>query len=143
MKFALTAAMVLATVATPALAEDWHTYSRTTARAYLADVGSITVVENVTTIRSASVPMALPAGDLSHSETVYQFDCAASKWRTAGASDYEADGTHEDYPEEGAEWEALRPNTIPDFIKQIACDGARSTGATFPSIQAFIAAGRP
>jgi len=143
MRIALTVALALATAATPALAENWHTYSRTAARAYLADVDSITVVEAVTTIRSASVPMASPAGDLSHAETIYQFDCANSKWRTAGAADYEADGTHEDYPEENAEWEALRPNTVPDFIKQIACDGSRSTGATFPSIQAFIEAGRP
>jgi hypothetical protein len=143
MKIALTAALVLSTVATPALAEDWHTYSRTAARAYLADVDSIVTVENVTTVRSASVPMTSPAGDLSHSETTYQFDCAASKWRTAGASEYEPDGTHEDYPEEGAEWETLRPNTIPDFMKQIACDGSRSAGTTFPSIRAFIEAGRP
>jgi len=143
MKFALTAAAVLAMVATPVLAETWHTYSRTSARAYLADVDSIVTVDGVTTIRSASVPMTSPAGDLSHSETTYQFECATSKWRTAGASEYEPDGTHEDYPEEGAEWEVLRPNTVPDFIKQIACDGSRSVGTTFPSIQAFIAAGRP
>ena len=142
MKFALTAAVVLATVATPVLAEEWHIYSRTAARAYMADVGSIATVDGVTTIRSASVPLTTPAGDVSHSEETYQFQCAASKWRTAGASEFEADGTREDYPEEGAAWESMRPNTVPDFIKQVACDNSRSS-ATYPTIRAFIEAGRP
>lgn len=143
MKFTLITAVVLATAATPVLAEDWHTYSRTAARAYLADVGSIATADGVTTIRSASVPMTSPAGDLSHSEATYQFECSAGKWRMTMSSDYEADGTHEDYPEEGAEWETIRANTIPEFVKQMACDNSRSSGATFPSIQAFIEAGRP
>jgi len=143
MKFMLIAAVALATTATPVLAETWHPYSRTTARAYLTDVDSIVVADGITTIRTASVPMTSPPGDLSHSQETYQFDCAGGKWRTAGATEYEADGTHEDYPEEGAAWEALRPNTNPDFLKQIACDGSRSSGATFPTIRAFIEAGRP
>jgi hypothetical protein len=143
MKYALIAAVALATMATPVLAENWHTYSGTDARAYLADVDSLVTVGGITTIRTASVPRTAPAGDLSHSEMIYQFDCPARKWRTAGASEYEPDGTHEDYPEDGAAWEALRPNTMPDFIKQIACDGSRSRSATFPSIRAFIEAGRP
>lgn len=143
MKLALMAAVALATTATPVLAETWHTYSRTAARAYLADVDSIATVDGVTTIRSASVPMTSPAGDISHSETTYQFECATGKWRTAGASEYEPDGTHEDYPEEGAEWETMRANTVPEFVKQIACDGSRSRSATFPTIRAFIEAGRP
>jgi hypothetical protein len=143
MKFALIAALALATTATPVLAENWNSYSRTPARAYLVDVDSIVVADGITTVRSASVPMTTPAGDLSHSEETYQFDCAGGKWRTAGSTEHEADGTHTDYPEEGAAWEALRPNTNPDFLKQIACDGARSTATPFPSVRAFIEAGRP
>lgn len=146
MKFTLILAAVLATTAaTPALADqDWHAYSRTTLRAYLADVGSITISEGLTSIRAASVPMTSPAGDLSHSEETYQFDCSRSKWRTAGASDYAADGSEDgNYPEDGAAWEDLHSNTVPDFLKQIACDGSRSSGTTFPSIRAFIEAGRP
>lgn len=144
MKFTLIAAAVLATAATPALAEDWHAYSRTAARAYLADVASITTVEGVTSIRAASVPMGTPAGDLSHSEETYQFECPAGKWRTAGSADYAADGSEDGaYPEEGAAWENLTSNTVPDFLKQIACDGSRSTGTTWPSIRAFVEAGRP
>ncbi len=102
MKFMLIAAVAMATVATPVLAENWHPYSRTAARAYLSDVDSIVVAEGITTIRAASVPMTSPPGDLTHSEETYQFDCAGGKWRTAGSSEYEADGTHEEYPEEAA-----------------------------------------
>ena len=135
----------LAAVATPAMAEEWNTYSRTAMRAYLADVASITPVsEGIVSIRAASVPLATPAGDLSHGEELYQFDCAGRRWRTAGAKDYAADGSADgDYPEENAAWEPLRPNTVPDFLKQIACDGLRSSAATFPSIRAFVEAGRP
>ncbi|WP_439470713.1 surface-adhesin E family protein [Brevundimonas sp.] len=143
MKIALTAAAALILGATPALAEDWHAYSRTATRAYLADVASIATVDGVTTIQSASVPMTGAASETGHTQTIYQFQCDAGKWRTAGESEYAADGTHEDYPEEGAAWETLRPNTIPDFIKQIACDGSRSSTATFPTIRAFLDAGRP
>lgn len=143
MKIAMTIAGAVALAATPALAETWHTYSRTPTRAYLADVDSISTVDGVTSIQSASVRMSAPAGDTSHSRTVYQFQCETGKWRTAGESEYASDGTHEDYPEDGAAWETLRPDTIPDFVKQVACDGSRSTGATFPTIAAFIEAGRP
>jgi len=143
MRIMLIAAAALATTATPVLAENWQPYSRTAARAYLTDVDSVVVADGITTIRTASVPMTAPPGDLTHTEETYQFDCAAGKWRTAGSSEFEADGTHEDYPEEGAAWEPLRPNTNPDFLKQIACDGSRSSSGSFPSIRAFIEAGRP
>lgn len=145
MKFTLIAAAVLATAATPVLAEDWHAYSRTGLRAYLADVDSINAAGgSAVSIRAASVPLSSPAGDFSHGQETYQFDCAAGTWRTAGATDYAADGSEDGvYPEENASWEPLRPNTVPAYLKQIACDGSRSEGATFPTIRAFIEAGRP
>lgn len=145
MKFALTVAALLATAATPVLAEEWHAYSRTGTRAYLADVQSIAAAGgSVVSITAASVPLASPPGDLTHGEETYQFDCASGKWRTAGARDYAADGSLDgDYPEADAAWEDLRPNTVPDYLKQIACDGSRSEGATYPSIRAFVEAGRP
>ncbi|RZJ29678.1 MAG: hypothetical protein EON85_06445 [Brevundimonas sp.] len=144
MKYALTAAAVLVMTATPALAEDWHAYSRTGTRAYLADVDSITAAGgSAVSIRSASVPLDLPNTDFSHGEEIYQFDCAAGKWRTAGAKDFAADGSEDGaYPEENASWEPVRPNTVPDYLKQIACDGSRSDNQTFPSIRAFVEAGR-
>lgn len=145
MKFVLAATAALTMVATPALAEDWHAFSRTPNRAYLADVDSITSVPGgITSIRIASAPLNLPNTDLSHSEEIYQFDCGAGKWRTAGAKDFAADGSEDgDYPEENAAWEPVRPNTAPEFLKQIVCDGARSQGTTYPSIRAFVEAGRP
>ncbi|WP_420470359.1 surface-adhesin E family protein [Brevundimonas sp. FT23042] len=145
MKFAVLTTAALVVLATPVLAEDWHAYSRTGTRAYLADVDSIATVEGgFVAIRAASVPLAVAADDLTHGEEIYQFDCAGRKWRTAGATDFAADGSQDgDYPEEGAAWEPLRPDTVPDFLKQIACDGSRSAGTTYPSIRAFAEAGRP
>lgn len=144
MRSVLMGVVAAAVLATPVIAETWNPYSRTAARAYLADSDSITTVDGVTSIRAASTPMNAAAGDMSHTRETYEFRCSADKWRTAGATDYEPDGSEgESYPEEGAEWENIRPNTIPAFLKQIACDGARAEGATWPTVQAFIEAGRP
>jgi hypothetical protein len=144
MRSMLIGVVALAVTATPVLAESWNSYSRTDTRAYLADADSIATVDGVTSIRAASAPMSAAAGDLSHTRETYQFQCAAEKWRTAGMTEYEPDGSAgETYPEEGAEWESIRPNTVPALLKQIACDGARAQGQTWPTVQAFIAAGRP
>ncbi|MDQ8027885.1 MAG: hypothetical protein REJ23_04095 [Brevundimonas sp.] len=144
MKFLLLTATALMVVTTPAAAENWNPFSRSTARVYLADVDSISTSGAITTIRLASTPTGTPAGDLSHTQETYEFDCAGRKWRTAGSTEYNAAGAEDGaYPEEDGAWEPLRPSTLPDFLKQIACDGSRSTGATYPSIRAFIEAGRP
>jgi hypothetical protein len=144
MRSIVTGVVAAALLATPVLAETWNPYSRTAARAYLADSDSIAVVDGVTSIRAASAPMNAAPGDLSHTRETYQFQCEAGTWRTAGLTEYEADGSEgETYPEEGAPWEPVRRNTVPDFLKSIACDGARAEGATWPSIRAFIEAGRP
>lgn len=142
--FSLTALAALTGLAGPAFAENWNPYSRTEVRAYLADTDSIATADGITSIRAATTSMNSPAGDLSHTRETYQFQCSAGKWRTAGSTEYEPDGSEgETYPEDGAEWESIRPNTVPEFLKQIACDGARAQGQTWPTIQAFIAAGRP
>ena len=144
MRTFLIGVIAVAAMATPAVAETWNPYSRTAVRAYLADVDSIVAVDGVTSIRAASTAMTAAAGDLGHTRETYQFRCEAAKWRTAGATDYEADGSEgETYPEEDAPWEDIRQNTLPDYLKQIACDGSRAQGATWPSVTAFIQAGRP
>ena len=144
MKMLCWGVLAVAMAATPAAAENWNPFSRTPSRAYLADVDSITTAEGITSIQSASTPMVADAGDLSHSRETYQFQCAEKKWRTAGAAEHGPDGAQLDvYPEEGAAWEEIRRGTLPDYLMQIACDGARASGQTWPTINAFIEAGRP
>ncbi len=128
----------------PAAAETWQAFSRSAQNAFMADADSIVTADGVTSIKVATVPRAGEAGDLSHSVETYEFRCDASQWRTAGVVEYGADGTEAGrYPEEGSPWEPMRRDTMPHYLKEIACDGARAVPPHWPSIRAFIEAGRP
>ena len=131
-------------VATPVLAESWNAYSRTDSTLYMADVDSITQADGVTSMTSATVPKTGAAGDYSHTVETYQFQCAAKKWRTAGLVEYGPDGTETgNYPEVDAAWEPLRPNTNPEQLLGMACEGTRAAPPVWPSVKAYVDAGRP
>ena len=144
MKFAILLGIAALVSGGPAAAETWQAYSRSQNNAFMADAASITPVVGVTAIHVATVPRAGEGGDLSHSVETYQFQCAAGRWRTAGVVEYGPDGAETGrYPEEDAEWEPVRRDTMPNYLKEIACDGARAVPPRWPSIRAFVEAGRP
>jgi len=144
MKIAICMGAVALVLGGPVAAETWQAYSRSVANAFMADADSIVSEGGITSIKVATVPRAGEAGDLSHSVETYQFQCEASRWRTAGVVEYGPDGSEAgQYPEEDAEWEPVRRDTMPNYLKEIACDGARAVPPHWPSIQAFITAGRP
>ena len=144
MKYQALGLIVLAAIATPAAAESWHSFSRSQLNVFMADVDSIAANGEITTVRVATTPLTGDAGDYSHTVETYEIQCASGRWRTAGVVEYGPDGAEVDrYPEEGAAWETLLPNTSPDFLKQIACDGSRAQPPIWPTIKAFVDAGRP
>ena len=144
MKIAVCLGVIALALGAPAAAETWQAYSRSASNAFMADADSIVSDAGITSIKVATVPRAGEAGDLSHSVETYQFRCDAEQWRTAGVVEYGPDGSEAgQYPEEDAAWEPVRPNTMPNYLKEIACDGARAVPPHWPSIQAFIEAGRP
>lgn len=144
MKHALMWSLTAAMAAGSAAAEDWNSYSRSANNVFMADVHSIAVVGDVTRIQVAMVPLRGEPGDYSHSIESYEFECGRNRWRSVGVVEHGPDGAElEQYPEDGAEWESVRSNTMPDYLKQIACDGSRAEPPTWPSIRAFIDAGRP
>lgn len=131
-------------VATPVLAESWNAYSRTDGKLYMADTDSVVQADGITSMKSATVPKVGDAGDYSHTVETYEFQCAAKKWRTAGLVEYGPDGAEiGNYPEADAAWESLRPNTNPEQLMNIACDGARAAPPLWPSVKAYVDAGRP
>jgi len=136
--------IVLALGAAPVAAESWHPYSRSQNNVFMADVDSIAVNGNVTSVRVALAPRAGAPGDYSHSVETYEFQCGSrSKWRTAGIVEYGPDGAEADhYPEEDSPWEDVRPNTSPEYLEQIACKGSRAQPPIWPTIKAFVDAGR-
>lgn len=144
MKHLASGLVILALGAAPAAAEVWHPYSRTPNNVLMADVDSITVNGEITSVRVATAPRAGDAGDYSHTVETFEFQCGAqSKWRTAGVVEYGPDGAEVDrYPEEGAAWEDVRPNTSPDYLEQVVCDGSRAQPPVWPTIKDFVDAGR-
>jgi hypothetical protein len=144
MKIAALIGVVAFALGGPAAAETWQAYSRSVTNAFMADADSIVAEGGVTSIKVATVPRAGESGDLSHSVEIYQFRCDANQWRTAGVVEYGPDGSEMgQYPEEDAAWEPVRRETMPNYLKEIACDGARAVPPHWPSIRAFIEAGRP
>ncbi len=126
-----------------AAAETWQAFSRSVNNAFMADVDGIATEGGITSIKVATVPRTGEAGDVSHSIETYQFRCDANQWRTAGVVEYGPDGLEVgQYPEEDAPWEPVRRDTMPSYLKDMACDGARTVPPHWPSIQAFIDAGR-
>ena len=144
MKHFLGGLIVLGLCAAPVAAETWHLYSRSTGTVFMADVDSIVVNGEVTTVLVATVARTGDAGDYSHTIETFEFQCGANrKWRTAGMVEYGPEGEEMGrYPEEGSEWESIRPNTSPDYLEQIVCDGSRAQPPIWPTVRAFVDAGR-
>lgn len=140
---AISLAVLAAAAATPAAAENWHPFSRSQNNVFMADVDSIVANGDITTVHVATAPRTGTPGDYSHSVETYEIQCATGKWRTAGVIEYGPDGAEADrYPEEGAAWEDVRPNTSPQFLNDIVCKGTRAQPPTWPNIKAFVDAGR-
>ena len=144
MKIAVLTGIVVVALAGPVAAENWQPFSRSQTSAFMTDVDAIVTEGEVTSIPVATVARTGEAGDLSHTVETYQFQCGANRWRTAGMVEYGPDGVEMGrYPEDDAEWEGVRQNTMPGYLKEIACDGARAVPPHWPTIRAFIDAGRP
>ena len=135
-------ALAIWSVAGAAAADSWQVYSRSNANVFAVNIDGMVVADGVSSVRVATVPRAGDAGDYSHSVETYEFRCADQKWRTAGVIEYGPDGAELDaIPEDGASWENTRPNTAPEFLKTIVCDGNRIS-TSFPNIKTFIDGGR-
>lgn len=126
----------------PAAAEDWHVVSRSSQTVYMVDVNGITRQGDVTSARLARVPTTGETGDLTHSVGQIEFRCQASQSRPGEETLYGADGSIEDRIDDGYDFDRITANTLDAYVQTIVCDGDRSV-ATYPSIRAFIEAGRP
>jgi hypothetical protein len=129
-------------LATPAAAETWHAFSRSANAAYMADVDAIVADGDITRINLAIVPLRGEASDLSHTVDTYEFRCGANQWRSPVSVEYGPDGAEAgQYPDDSG-WLSARDGTVPGILKEIACDGVRANPPFWPTIRAFIEAGR-
>lgn len=128
--------------APPAAGPEWHVFSRSSDRAYLVDLGTVAEAGGARTVQVARVSRKNPAGDHSHSVEGYSLRCSANQVRLGETIEYGTTGGEADRFDDGADWEDIRPGSVDEYVKMQVCDGQRSSPPTYPSIQAFIDAGR-
>lgn len=123
--------------------QEWQTISRNDERVYLVDVGNMSQIDDVTVIMVARVSRK-PASATNYSYTAdeYSYRCRTNEVRPGASIEYGEDGTETNRFEDGGEWESVRPDTLDAFVKQVACDGDRANPPFWPSIRAFMEAGR-
>ena len=133
---------ILGLAASPALAENWNVVSRSSATAFMVDVDSIAQAGGVTSARLARVPAKGGPTDLSHSIGTISFRCAANQSKAGEEVYYGPDGAEQERIDDGYDFEPIVRNSLDSYVKEIVCEDKRGTAA-FPTIRAFIEAGRP
>jgi hypothetical protein len=122
---------------------EWWAFSRATNRHYLIDVHSIARTGDELTVEIARVSTESSAGDYSHTVDQFGIRCAARQSHVVLSSEASADGALEEGYATDEPWEAITDRSIDDNIRQIACDDLRPQGQSYPSVKAYIDAGRP
>lgn len=122
--------------------EDWNPFSRSAVKVYMTDVNGFKTAGDVTSARIARVPLGGQPADYSYATDDIEFRCAAKQSRTIASTEYGPDGVQTDRFEEPEEWAAYTPETRDGYLSLIVCNGDRANPPTWPSIKAFIDAGR-
>lgn len=138
----ITIAAVLGLAASPAAAENWHVISRSSATVFMLDVDSITEAGDAKTALLARVPASGPAEDLSYSAGEITIRCTANQSKPGVEVLYGPDGAEQERIDDGYDFDAIARNSLDSYVKDMLCGGQRSA-TTYPSIRAFIEAGRP
>lgn len=124
--------------------EDWNAISRSTTRAYLVDVNGIKTAGGVSTVTLARVPLApTTPTDLSYVAVEMEYRCASKESRSVAEIDHDASGAAQDRIANDEAFEAYNADSLFGFIGAVVCEDARAAPPTFPSIAAYVAAGRP
>jgi len=136
---ALAAGALISSLADKAAAEEWNAFSSSARVAYLADLSSISVLGDDTSINVARVALPATPGDYSHKVNEYAIRCATNQSRIVVYIEYGPDGAELDrYPETDVVWDTPAPNSLGALIKSIACDSVRAQGENAASIKAYI-----
>lgn len=132
----------LAAAATPAAAENWRRFSTSDRIVYLVDLDTLAAVDGVSAVHFARVPTEGAADNQEHEREEVAVRCSDGYSRTTLNLTFGPDGAETDRYAEQTEWEATPGGGIYGLIKSFACDDMRPQGSDWPSVAAFIAAGR-
>ena len=108
----------------------------------MLDVDSITEADGARTALLARVPASGATADLSYSAGQISIRCSAGQSKPGVEILYGPDGAEQERIDDGYDFDAIAKNSLDSSIKDMLCDGQRST-SIYPSIRAFIEAGRP
>jgi hypothetical protein len=122
--------------------QDWHPFSRSSLRIYMADVKGISTVGDVTRVSVAKPALQGEAGDYSYAEEVVEFRCAIKQSRSTTETEYGPDGALVDQYEDPSPWEGYSEASRDAFLASVVCDGERAPPPTWSSIRAWVDAGR-
>lgn len=124
-------------------APSWGAFARDSQRIYLIDTANM--VRDGDTVRAtiARVRRNAEAGDYSHVVDVFEIQCDGRQSRMMSSMDVEADGETGDAYEEAEPWSAIRAGAFDAQIHEMTCGDVVPAGASYPTIKAFIDAGRP
>lgn len=127
---------------TPALTEDWNPFSRSGVKVYMANVNGFVTTGDVVSVTVAKVPLDGGPGDYSYAADQIEMRCAAKQSRLVYSIEYGPNGAQTDRFDDPEEWAPFAPETRDAYLAQLVCDGDRASPPTWPSIKAFIDAGR-
>jgi len=122
--------------------QDWHPFSRSSIRIYMADVKSIATMEDVTRVSVAKPSLQGQPGDYSYAVEVVEFKCAIKHSRSTTETEFGPEGTQIDQYEDPSPWEPYSITSRDAFLASVVCDGERAPPPTWPSIKAWVDAGR-
>lgn len=129
--------------ATAAQAAEWQIFSRSSRTAYLVDSSTLALVGDTTSVRTARAPFAPGRDDAAWSIEEIEFRCAAGQYRIVSIADFNADGSPAGPSETVDEaFDGVVETGLSGYLKGVVCDGQRASPPYYPTIQAWIAAGR-
>ncbi len=121
----------------------WKVFSRSAQSNYLIDLSSIRPEGEELRVSVARVANAGDAGNYAHVVDTFGIRCAAAETQVIRSTEVFEDGEGSEAFEAGEPWTAVRPRTLDEAIKDLACDELVPSGAAHASIRAYIDAGRP
>ena len=123
--------------------QDWNAVSRSATRVYMVDVNSLKTMGDVTSITLARVPLSPETpGDQTHVTVEMEYRCRAKESRALAETEHDATGAPMERFEMGEAFTPYDAQSLDSYVAVVACEGARAAPPTYPSIKAFIDAGR-
>lgn len=132
-----------APAASPTAATAWGVFSRSDTRRYLIDIGSLQRNGDEVAVSVARVATDAAAGDYTHTLDRFEVRCRASQIHVVTTTDVSADGQADEPFATDEPWEAINPRSFDAAIHEIACENSEPQQPHYPSVKAYIDAGRP